>query len=58
VVVRTAHRLEPLEHDWIRVTYRMEISGPDANTLGPQIGVAIRADFPQVPAALVPRAES
>ena len=58
VVVRTIHRLEPLERDRVRVIYRMEISGPGADTLGPQIGAAISADFPQVLAALVARAES
>jgi polyketide cyclase/dehydrase/lipid transport protein len=57
VVVRTIHRLQPLERDRVRVIYRMEISGPDADKLGPQIGAAISADFPQVLAALVARAE-
>src|SRR5881296_3800174 len=38
VVVRTIHRLEPLDDDRIRVVYRMEITGPEADTLGPQIG--------------------
>jgi len=57
VVVRTIHRLEPLEGGRVRVTYRMEITGPGADTLGPQIGPEISADFPQVLAALVERAE-
>jgi hypothetical protein len=35
----------------------MEISGPDADTLGPQIGPEISGDLPQVLAALVDRAE-
>src|SRR5438876_2497528 len=48
VVVRTIHRLEPLENDRLRVLYRMEITGPQADTLGPQIGPEISADFPQV----------
>src|SRR6266487_2429854 len=56
VVVRTIHRLKPLEGGRARVIYRMEISGPEADTLGPQIGAAISADFPQVLAALVERA--
>jgi uncharacterized protein YndB with AHSA1/START domain len=56
VMVRTIHRLEPLE-DRVRVVYRMEITGPEADTLGPQIGPEISADFPQVLAALVERAE-
>jgi hypothetical protein len=57
VVVRTIHRLEPLEGGRVRVIYRMEITGPAADTLGPQIGPEISADFPQVLAALVERAE-
>jgi Polyketide cyclase / dehydrase and lipid transport len=57
VVVRTIHGLEPLEGGRVRVTYRMEITGPAADTLGPQIGPEISADFPQVLAALVERAE-
>ncbi len=52
VVVRTIHRIEQLEGR-IRVLYRMEITGPEADTLGPQIGSEISADFPQVLAALV-----
>jgi hypothetical protein len=56
VVVRTIHRLEPLASGRVRVIYRMEITGPEANTLGPQIGPQISADFPQVLAALVQRA--
>jgi len=36
--VRTIHRVERLDQGRARVTYRMEISGPDADTLGPQIG--------------------
>jgi hypothetical protein len=57
VVVRTIHRLERLDSGRIRVVYRMEITGPGADTLGPQIGPEISADFPEVLAALVERAE-
>jgi hypothetical protein len=57
IVVRTAHRVEPLEGERARITYRMEITGPAADTLGPQIGPEISADFPQTLAALVERAE-
>jgi hypothetical protein len=56
VVVRTTHRIERLG-DRIRIVYAMEITGPEADTLGPQIGPGITADFPQVLAALVERAE-
>ena len=58
ILVRTTHRVERLGHERSRVTYRMEISGPDADTLGPQLGPAISADFPETLAALVARAEA
>ena len=58
IVVRTIHRVEPLDGGRARVSYRMEITGPDAATLGPQIGPEISADFPQTLAALVERAKS
>jgi len=35
----------------------MEITGPAADALGPQIGPEISGDFPQTLAALVERAE-
>ena len=57
VVVQTIHRLEPLGADRVRVVYRMEITGPQADTVGPQLGPQISADFPQVLAALVEHAE-
>ena len=57
VVIRTTHRIEPLEGDPIRIVYRMEITGPEADALGPRIGPEITADFPQVLATLVERAE-
>jgi polyketide cyclase/dehydrase/lipid transport protein len=57
VVVRTTHRVEPVGGQRSRITYRMEITGPEADTLGPQIGPEISGDFPQILAALVGRAE-
>jgi hypothetical protein len=56
-VVRTTHRVDRVGEGESRVVYRMEITGPAADTLGPQIGPAISGDFPQVLAALVERAE-
>src|SRR5438132_10228903 len=38
VLIRTVHRLVLLEDDRVQIVYRMEISGPQADTLGPQIG--------------------
>jgi hypothetical protein len=58
VVVRTIHRVERVGDERSRVTYRMEISGPAAETVGPELGPAISADFPEVLAALVARAEA
>jgi hypothetical protein len=56
IMVRTTHRVQPLDGERARVTYRMEISGPAADTLGPQIGPEISGDFPQTLAALAERA--
>ena len=56
-VVRTVHRLEPTVTGKTRVTYRTEITGPAADQIGPQLGPAITADFPDVLAALVRLAE-
>lgn len=53
VVVRTVHRLEPAGNGRVRVVYRTEISGPAADEVGPRLGPAITADFPDVLAALV-----
>jgi len=58
IVVRTVHRVERLDGERARVTYRMEITGPAADTLGPQIGPEISGDFPQTLGALVERAEA
>ena len=56
-VVRTVHRLEPAGDGQTRITYRTEISGPAADQIGPELGPAITADFPDVLAALVRVAE-
>ena len=57
VVVRTTHRIERIDDDRSRIVYRMEITGPEADTLGPQIGPDITADFPEVLARLAAVAE-
>jgi len=56
VVVRTTHRVERLGAERNRVTYRMEISGLAADTIGPELGPKISDDFPETLAALVERA--
>jgi uncharacterized protein YndB with AHSA1/START domain len=55
VVVRTTHRAERAG-DRTRIVYRMEISGPDADTVGPELGPQISGDFPDVLQALAERA--
>ena len=57
VVVRTSHSLEPRADGRTRIRYRTEITGSGVDRLGPQIGPAITADFPQVLAALAALAE-
>jgi hypothetical protein len=52
-VVRTTHRVDAAAGRR-RVVYRMEITGPAGDELGP----AISGDFPDVLAALVARVES
>jgi uncharacterized protein YndB with AHSA1/START domain len=58
LVVRTIHRIRRIDADHARVTYRMEITGPAADTLGPQIGPEISGDFPQTLRGLVALAEA
>jgi hypothetical protein len=57
-VVRTTHRAERIAPERTRVTYRMEITGAAADTIGPQIGPEISGDFPETLAGLVALAES
>jgi len=56
-LVTTIHRLEPLAEGGTRIVYRTEITGPAAPAVGPDLGPAITADFPDVLAALAARAE-
>ena len=55
-VVRTVHRIDQLENGRSRIIYRMEITGPAADQIGPQLGPQISSDFPQLLSALVERA--
>jgi uncharacterized protein YndB with AHSA1/START domain len=52
IVVRTTHRVEPG-----RIVYRMQITGPEADTVGPELGPQISDDFPEVLKAMAERAE-
>jgi polyketide cyclase/dehydrase/lipid transport protein len=56
VQVTVHHRLHRLPTG-TRITYQMEITGEQADTIGPEIGPAISGDFPQVIAALITLAE-
>jgi uncharacterized protein YndB with AHSA1/START domain len=56
-VVRTTHRVEDIGDERSRITYRMEITPPAADTVGPEIGPEISDDFPEVLAALAAHAE-
>ncbi|MEH0449284.1 MULTISPECIES: polyketide cyclase [unclassified Streptomyces] len=53
LLLRTVHRIEPIDHDRIRVVYRMEITGPGADEAGAHIGPGITADWPDTMASLV-----
>lgn len=57
-VVRTMHRLRPAGTGGTTIVYRTEITGPAADQIGPVIGPAITADFPDVLAALAKVAET
>jgi hypothetical protein len=58
VLIRTIHRLDRLDNGSTRVVYRMEITGPAAEEIAPQLGPAITADFPETVAALVELAQA
>ncbi|MFT3715922.1 MAG: SRPBCC family protein [Gordonia sp. (in: high G+C Gram-positive bacteria)] len=51
------HRLTPLEDGGTTVTHVLEIDGPDADTMGPELGPQISDDFPTAMAELFAAAE-
>jgi hypothetical protein len=55
-VLRFIHRLDPVEGG-TRVTHRLEIDGPAADEIGPNLGPMITADFADAVEALVALAE-
>ena len=57
LTVRTTHRVEPAGPERSRVVYRMEITRPEADSIGPELGPQISGDFPEVLQALAARAE-
>lgn len=58
VVLRFSHTLSPLEDGGTRVVHRLEIDGPEADQVGPELGPAITEDFPQAMDALFARASA
>jgi uncharacterized protein YndB with AHSA1/START domain len=57
VTVRTTHRVDRLDAGRARIVYRMEISGPEADTIRRELGPQISGDFPEVLEALAELAE-
>lgn len=58
VVLRFSHTLSPREGGGTRVVHRLEIDGPEADQVGPELGPAITEDFPQAMDALFARASA
>lgn len=50
-VVTTTHLVEPTGEGRVRILYRTEITGPEADEIEPQLGPAIADDFPKTIAA-------
>jgi hypothetical protein len=57
LVLRTIHRLDIIGPSRTRVVYRMEITGTAADEIGPRIGPAVTADWPDTMAALARAAQ-
>ncbi len=58
VTLQFSHTLEPLASGGTRVIHRLEITGPAADQVGPELGPAITEDFPEAMDALLARAAS
>jgi uncharacterized protein YndB with AHSA1/START domain len=56
VRLRFSHTLAPRSDGGTVVIHRLEITGPAADTVGPELGAAITEDFPEAMAALLARA--
>lgn len=57
LLLRTIHRLDIIGPRRTRVVYRMEITGSAADEIGPRIGPAVTADWPDTVAALARAAQ-
>ena len=53
VILRFSHTLTRRAQGGTRITHRLEITGPKADELGPELGPAITADFPEAMQALL-----
>lgn len=58
VVLRFSHTLSPLPDGGTRIVHRLEITGPAADEIGPELGPQIVEDFPEAMAGLVAYAAS
>jgi hypothetical protein len=56
VTLHCSHTLEPLEGGGTKVTHRLEITGPAAEEVGPELGPASTEDVPEAMDALLARA--
>jgi hypothetical protein len=57
LLLRTIHRFDIIGPSRTRVVYRMEITGTAAGEIGPRIGPAVTADWPDTMAALARAAQ-
>ncbi len=57
VTLRFAHTLVPVDGG-TRITHELQISGPGADTVGPELGPQISEDFPSAMQALVAAARA
>ena len=53
VILRFSHTLTRLPSGGTHIRHRLEITGPKADELGPELGPAITADFPEAMHALL-----
>jgi uncharacterized protein YndB with AHSA1/START domain len=58
VTLGFSHTLTPTEAGGTRVVHRLEITGPDADRVGPELGPPIVEDFPEAMAGLFASAQS
>jgi hypothetical protein len=58
VTLRFSHTLQPLASGGTKVTHRLEVTGPAADQVGPELGPAITEDFPEAMEALLARSAS